>query len=245
MRGCTAELVKKGGKYEEKQEKTKNKDKPNHDRKEKRRTEKWSHRGVDVFKQKDGAALTLQQCQRTLHDLSHNLLQVRLLLKQIIHHLQQGLEKQQQQLEMYSDNAGLQALDRIIKYFKPWDLRIVNKLTSYTVWDVKKSEGIFWNILKSFIQQHFCRFWLTLLLSYSLRDSEKSLALEIDIPQNGRYICSTCRKKFDAFKASVWCMTVRYWEGKRTEGITSVLLLCISRAFITAQPAFCFQCCLA
>lgn len=33
---------------------------------------------------------------------------------------------------------------------------------------------------------------LTRLLSYSLRDSENSLALEIDIPQNGRYICSTC-----------------------------------------------------
>lgn len=32
---------------------------------------------------------------------------------------------------------------------------------------------------------------LTLLLSYSLRDSENNLALEIDIPQNGRYICST------------------------------------------------------
>lgn len=33
---------------------------------------------------------------------------------------------------------------------------------------------------------------LTRLLSYSLRDSENNLALEIDIPQNGRYICSTC-----------------------------------------------------
>lgn len=36
---------------------------------------------------------------------------------------------------------------------------------------------------------------LTLLLSYSLRDSENSFALEIDIPQNGRYICSTWVKE--------------------------------------------------
>lgn len=32
---------------------------------------------------------------------------------------------------------------------------------------------------------------LTRLLSYSLRDSENNLALEMDIPQKGRYICST------------------------------------------------------
>lgn len=33
---------------------------------------------------------------------------------------------------------------------------------------------------------------LTRLLSYSFLEAAKSWALEIAIPQNGRYICSTC-----------------------------------------------------
>lgn len=35
---------------------------------------------------------------------------------------------------------------------------------------------------------------LTRLLSYSFREAAKSWALEIAIPQKGRYICSTCRR---------------------------------------------------
>jgi hypothetical protein len=44
----------------------------------------------------------------------------------------------------------------------------------------------FWN---PFLEE--CVSQLTLLLSYSFRDSENNLALEMDIPQKGRYICST------------------------------------------------------
>lgn len=55
------------------------------------RTSRWSDRGVDVFQQKHGAALALQQGQRSLHDLPHNLLQVGLFLKQVVDHLQQRL----------------------------------------------------------------------------------------------------------------------------------------------------------
>lgn len=47
------------------------------------------------------------------------------------------------------------------------------------------------NILTALFKRQHVVEALTLLLSYSLRDSEKSLALEIDIPQKGRYICST------------------------------------------------------
>lgn len=48
-------------------------------------------RRVDVLQEQHGAALALQQGQRSLHDLPHDLLQVSLLLKQVVDHLQQSL----------------------------------------------------------------------------------------------------------------------------------------------------------
>ena len=54
-------------------------------------TSKMSHGWVDVFEEKHGAAFTLQQGERSLHDLPDNLLQVGLLLEQVVDHLQQSL----------------------------------------------------------------------------------------------------------------------------------------------------------
>lgn len=48
-------------------------------------------RRVDVLQEQHGAAFTLQQGQRSLHDLPHDLLQVSLLLKQVVDHLKQSL----------------------------------------------------------------------------------------------------------------------------------------------------------
>lgn len=45
------------------------------------------HRRVNVLQEEHGAALTLQQGQCSLHDLSHDLLQVGLLLKKVVDHL--------------------------------------------------------------------------------------------------------------------------------------------------------------
>lgn len=60
-----------------------------------------SHRWVDVFKEKHRAAFTLQQGQRSLHDLPNNLLQVSLFLKQVVDHLQQSLWPQERTLMTY------------------------------------------------------------------------------------------------------------------------------------------------
>lgn len=49
------------------------------------------HRWVNVVEEEHRAAFTLQQGQRSLHDLPDNLLQVGLLFKQVIDHLQQSL----------------------------------------------------------------------------------------------------------------------------------------------------------
>lgn len=48
-------------------------------------------RRVDVLQEEHGAAFALQQGQRSLHDLPHDLLQVSLLLKQVVDHLKQSL----------------------------------------------------------------------------------------------------------------------------------------------------------
>ena len=50
-----------------------------------------THGRLDVLQELHGAALALQQRLGAVHDLPHNLLQVRLLLKQVVHHLKQSL----------------------------------------------------------------------------------------------------------------------------------------------------------
>lgn len=56
---------------------------------------KRSHGWVNVLQKKHRATFTLQQSQRSLHDLPDNLFQVGLFLKQVIDHLQQSLWQQQ------------------------------------------------------------------------------------------------------------------------------------------------------